>query len=104
MGSIAAGGVIRDHNGYWLEGFIANLGTGQILDAELLGILYGLKIAWDDGYREVIVESDSTIAVGLINQSVEDLSKSHSELPGAVESGLVKLLHLLLDPIRNLLG
>lgn len=42
------GGLLRDENGNWIVGFVA----------ELWGILYGLELAWKHGYRKVIIEAD----------------------------------------------
>ena len=44
-GAIGAGGVIRDSMGDWIGGFSVNLGTGQILEAELWGLFFGLQLA-----------------------------------------------------------
>ncbi|KAL5807884.1 hypothetical protein ACOSQ3_028575 [Xanthoceras sorbifolium] len=41
---ISAGGVIRDHERNLVRGFSMNIGGGSILEAELWGILEGLKI------------------------------------------------------------
>ena len=45
-GSIAAGGVFRDHKKNWLGGFALNKGVGSAIEAEVWGIFEGLKIAW----------------------------------------------------------
>ncbi|XP_021826059.1 uncharacterized protein LOC110766949 [Prunus avium] len=66
-GHIGAAGVLRDTNGGWLKGYSVNLGIGSVLEAELWGIFWGLSLAWDSGFRTVEVESDSKVAVTLIN-------------------------------------
>ncbi|CAL8167723.1 unnamed protein product [Prunus armeniaca] len=68
-GSIGAGGLLRDTTGEWIKGFSVNLGNGSVLvlEAELWSILWGLTLAWDSGYRNVEVESDSCDAVSLLN-------------------------------------
>ncbi|CAL2258284.1 unnamed protein product [Prunus armeniaca] len=70
---IAAGAVLRSSSGMWIKGFAANIGYGQVLDAELWGIFYGLKSAWDMGCSDVVLESDSAIAVHLLNKTVDAL-------------------------------
>ncbi|VVA14221.1 PREDICTED: ribonuclease [Prunus dulcis] len=65
-GAIGAGGVIRNSVGEWIAGFVANIGNGQILDAEILGLAFGLKLAVDRGVSNLTVEMDSTIIVQLI--------------------------------------
>ncbi|KAL5776805.1 hypothetical protein ACOSP7_009731 [Xanthoceras sorbifolium] len=43
------------------------IGCGSVLTAEVWGILEGLKMARAAGCRKVFVESDSAVAVRLIN-------------------------------------
>ncbi|PNX73497.1 ribonuclease H [Trifolium pratense] len=57
------GGVLRDSNGNWLLGFSGFIGISTSLCAELHAILNGLKIAQAEGFRNIIIESDSTLAV-----------------------------------------
>ncbi|KAK4285126.1 hypothetical protein QN277_001868 [Acacia crassicarpa] len=42
--------------------------AGDCLTAELWGSLHGLKLAWDLGFRKVILEVDSSDAVELMKQ------------------------------------
>ncbi|KAM1599401.1 hypothetical protein ACFXTN_021985 [Malus domestica] len=60
---ISAGGLIRNSEGDWINGFAANLGRETVMEAELWGVLMGLTIAWDEGCRDVILECDSWDAV-----------------------------------------
>ncbi|KAJ1380632.1 Ribonuclease H domain [Sesbania bispinosa] len=46
------------------------IGLSEILKAELLAILHGLKIAWDRGYKWVACYSDSQLALSLVNNHV----------------------------------
>ncbi|KAK0586532.1 hypothetical protein LWI29_008529 [Acer saccharum] len=73
LNSIAAGGVVRDHRKLWQVGFAMKIGTGSVLEAELWGILEGLNLVWQRGFRRVIVESDSKIAVDLLNNPAPTL-------------------------------
>lgn len=53
VGSQAAcGGVVTDEAGNFLFAFAANPCSCSILEAELRGILHGLKIAWSSGVSE----------------------------------------------------
>ncbi|CAN1767664.1 Putative ribonuclease H protein At1g65750, partial [Linum perenne] len=45
--------------------------------AELHGITTGLRLAWDAGYRRIVVQSDSTAAIALIT-SVDDPLHQHA--------------------------
>ncbi|KAL6221814.1 hypothetical protein ACLB2K_005209 [Fragaria x ananassa] len=66
---IGAGGVIRNHYGDWISGFQVNLGVGEILDAEAWGLFQGLKLAFSLNIKNLIIESDFTILVHLMNNS-----------------------------------
>ena len=68
-GISGVGGVLRDSNGAWIQGFSVNLGASSILEAELWGIFWGLKLAWDYGYRDVEIECDSVVAVTLLTSA-----------------------------------
>lgn len=62
------GGVIRNKNG--LIGFSGYCGITTNLNAKLLAIAQGLHLAWGNGYKEVICESDSQMSLTLINEGV----------------------------------
>lgn len=57
-GTGGVGGLARDAHGNWLFGFIAHTGGGNALTAEAEALLLGMKLVWDRGYREVMVEVD----------------------------------------------
>ncbi|CAL8168851.1 unnamed protein product [Prunus armeniaca] len=67
-GHIGAGGVLRDVSGDWCSGFAINLGKGQILEAELWGLFFGLRMAIAKGFNNLIVEMDSAVAIQLVQQ------------------------------------
>ena len=60
-------GVIRDELGNWMGGFVTKIGIADALRAELWSILHGLKLAWDMGFRRVILETDSQLAIHVIS-------------------------------------
>ncbi|KAK3231085.1 hypothetical protein Dsin_002966 [Dipteronia sinensis] len=68
--SISAGGVIRDSNKRWLIGFALNKCSCIVIEAELWGIFEDLKLAWNAGFRKVMVESDSQTAVLLLSNII----------------------------------
>ena len=70
MNSIAGGGVVRDRSESWVTGFALKIVTGSVLEAELWGILEGLKLVWQMGFRKVVVDSDSKSAVELLSKGV----------------------------------
>ncbi|CAL9017757.1 unnamed protein product [Prunus brigantina] len=65
---IGVGGVIRDCVGEWCGGFAVNLGKGRILDAEIWGLFFGLRLAVAKGFTKILIEMDSQIAVNLFQQ------------------------------------
>ena len=62
-----SGGLFRDSNGKWILGFTRNCGICTTLEAELWGILTGLKIAQEKGFTKLVIESDCLTAVEAIN-------------------------------------
>ncbi|KAK3226779.1 hypothetical protein Dsin_006641 [Dipteronia sinensis] len=50
--SISTGGVVRDHRKNWLIRFALNKGTGSVLEPKLWGILKGLNLVWQIGFRK----------------------------------------------------
>ncbi|KAF7833013.1 putative ribonuclease H protein At1g65750 family [Senna tora] len=72
-GQAACGGVIKNAVGDYVSGFSGNLGTCSITVAELFAIMEGLTLAWNTGYRKVILEADSRVALDLISQNIIDL-------------------------------
>ncbi|KAK1584321.1 hypothetical protein Q3G72_031946 [Acer saccharum] len=65
-GHIAVGGIMRNHCKYWMKGFVASKGVGTVIEAELWGLFEGLTVAWNDGIRRLIAETDSLETVQLI--------------------------------------
>ncbi|KAJ9185788.1 hypothetical protein P3X46_005380 [Hevea brasiliensis] len=68
-------GLFRDANGFWLAGFGLNLDACDIYSAELWGILQGLQLAWQYGFRQLVVKVDNMAAVnaGHLVDSIQDL-------------------------------
>ena len=67
-GSVGFGGILRDHNGAWVSAFTGSCEITTSLKAELFAIMHGLQTAWDSGLRDIICESDSAVALELINK------------------------------------
>lgn len=64
--SASAGGVLRDYLGNFIFGFASNLNSCNVIEAELLGVSMGLKLARLKGFRKVEIETDSSAAVRFI--------------------------------------
>ncbi|CAH9053737.1 unnamed protein product [Cuscuta epithymum] len=54
-----AGGLIRNHKGEWVSGFILNIGKTECFKSELWALRQGLLLACDLDINKVIVEVDS---------------------------------------------
>lgn len=70
-GKAAAGGLIRDSSGRWLQGFGFHIGSCTVPAAELWGLCSGLYLCWNLGIRKVQVEIDSELVVKLVNRKIE---------------------------------
>ncbi|KAF2289906.1 hypothetical protein GH714_039118 [Hevea brasiliensis] len=81
------GGLCRDATGNWLFSFAASYGISSVLGAELWSMYEGLRLAYDIGYRKVILECDNLTAVNTI------LGVSNNQC----------ILRCLVDSIRSLL-
>lgn len=62
----AAGGVVRNHLGEWIQGFTANIGIASSFEAELWGLLYGLRLCRTLLVPSLVVELDSAAIVSLL--------------------------------------
>lgn len=70
-GKSGFGGLFRNNHGEWLLGFAGCCGFSTIMHAEL-AIYHGLTLAQAAGYDDVVCESDSTVALSLINEGTHD--------------------------------
>lgn len=52
-GYAGTSGLLRDFNGNYLMGLTVNLRMCSILSTDLWGLLHGLRIAWDHGFRRL---------------------------------------------------
>ncbi|CAI0467081.1 unnamed protein product [Linum tenue] len=86
--STAAGGVLRGCDGRFIKAFAANLGGGSITHAELGGIVHGLRMAWEEGSRKVILQTDSTTAINLLKDA--DCHNPHYTLIAAIRELLAR--------------
>ena len=65
-GVSAIGGLGRSSSRDWLFGFAGRIDRGFAISAEIRVITYGLTSAWNKGFRNVLVESDSSQAIQFI--------------------------------------
>ncbi|KAK4258548.1 hypothetical protein QN277_004989 [Acacia crassicarpa] len=74
---VASGGILRNDDGEFVQAFLFKGEEGDSLTAELWGCLLGLKLAWDRGFRNVILEVDSAEAVELMRRPMNDAHEDH---------------------------
>ena len=70
-GLARARGVLRDHQGWWIAGFSAQVGLATNNMAELTAVRQGLAIAWNTGMKLLQLELDSKVVLTwLTNKNV----------------------------------
>ena len=67
--------MIRDDKEDFIAGFFFQINNCFRLLAEIRAMLHGLKLAWDRGFRKVVIESDSIEAVNMVQKHVGDLDQ-----------------------------
>ncbi|KAF2297118.1 hypothetical protein GH714_017608 [Hevea brasiliensis] len=66
------GGVLRDSMGYWIAALLVCLKVCNSKQAELNAFHHGLRMAWDLGFRRLLVELDSRTILDLVSK-MEDM-------------------------------
>ncbi|EEF45145.1 conserved hypothetical protein [Ricinus communis] len=69
-GLASAGSLIRSAEGSWLSGFTHKLGSCSPFKAKLWGVLDGLRLAWDKGFKHVDLVIDPSEAIKV---NIEDV-------------------------------
>lgn len=82
-GTSTAGGLLRDDSRSCIHWFSYHIGVFSVLCTELWGILIGLEMAWNEGYRKLLLEVDSATAVQLLS-SASNLHGSHKQVVSAI--------------------
>lgn len=65
-GRAGYGRLLKNRLGEWICGFSGSCGFADNLTAEVYAIIHGLDLAWNHGYRDIILESDSKSAIDLL--------------------------------------
>ena len=71
-------GLLRDHEGRWLDGFSTRFGTCSMVEAELWALIHGLRIAWERGISQLVVEIDSLLVHKWMTKSIVGTTKHPS--------------------------
>ncbi|MFQ6644079.1 hypothetical protein Gotur_029925 [Gossypium turneri] len=69
-------GFVSDQNGSWIIGFSIFLENYTVMEAELWGILDGLKLILDRGFERVLIQADSLEATTAIQEGAFGISNS----------------------------
>ncbi|KAF5933818.1 hypothetical protein HYC85_029989 [Camellia sinensis] len=72
------GGLIRDERGMWLCGYFGKLTNCTCIEAEILALYRGLTIAFEKGYKDLSIETDSQYAIDMLKGNVEVFSPLRS--------------------------
>ncbi|GKU86855.1 hypothetical protein SLEP1_g1329 [Rubroshorea leprosula] len=64
----ATSSVCGDSNGDWCFGFTQQLGMGITIRVDLYASWKGVQLAWEKGYKKVIIEADSLLAKQKLEQ------------------------------------
>ncbi|KAJ8438606.1 hypothetical protein Cgig2_010390 [Carnegiea gigantea] len=70
-------GIMRDHLGGRLRGFAFNSGICSLVKAGLLGLLHGLRITWNSGFKKLLVRMDLEMAIKIILKPVKHYQLYH---------------------------
>ncbi|GAU48983.1 hypothetical protein TSUD_245740 [Trifolium subterraneum] len=74
------GGLIRNSFSAFLKGFYGTASQSSVLYAEIMAILHGLHLCWNNGYRSIVCYSDSLQAVSLIKDGVSHFHTFANEI------------------------
>ncbi|KAK4267697.1 hypothetical protein QN277_024443 [Acacia crassicarpa] len=69
--SAGASSLLRDCSGRWLGGCCRNNGNCSSLQSELWALMDGLELVWGAGYKEVQIQVDCLVAIGLVQDSTD---------------------------------
>lgn len=68
------GGILRNHEGKWLGGFVSNLGHCPPLQAEAWGLLRSIQVANHMGFKNIVLEGDSSQLVDILRNGTTERS------------------------------
>ncbi|KAE8681196.1 hypothetical protein F3Y22_tig00111338pilonHSYRG00169 [Hibiscus syriacus] len=84
-GYAAAGGLIRDEEGNWIQGFMINIGKTTSTLAEVWGLRQGLLLAKEMGARNLVVETDAKWLAETLNKEKSEQVQREAILPDCEE-------------------
>lgn len=81
---IGCGVFLRDSSGGFIFAFTNRLNSYSVIEAELWGIYHGFFFAWNKGYKKVVVESNSSLAIELLS-ALNGVNHLHQLLINGIE-------------------
>jgi len=54
LNHVVFGGLIRDYQKNFIEGFYEHEGVSNPLLAEIIALCHGLKVQWDSGFNQIV--------------------------------------------------
>ncbi|KAH1080063.1 hypothetical protein J1N35_019824 [Gossypium stocksii] len=85
------GGLVRDHNSEWIFNFYKYLGSCNVLEIKLWGILDGLNLSLDQGFRCILIQTDRHEVVNAVEKA----------LTGGLKSALIRRIRKLLPKVLH---
>ncbi|KAE8726578.1 hypothetical protein F3Y22_tig00006613pilonHSYRG00064 [Hibiscus syriacus] len=89
-------GIARDNAVNWLFGFSKFIGACSVIDAKLCGVYVGLNLAWDAGFRQVILELDSMEDLNILRSDYNGAHSLDWHLNESKCNWCVKIQHVML--------
>ena len=68
-GKVDGGGLIRDHHGSWVKGYMRHIGFASSITAKFWALKDGLMLASQLGITQLLVELDANVVVDLMLSS-----------------------------------
>ena len=76
-GLVAAGGLIRDHNGSWIASFTKSIGFTHPIAAELQGLMEGLVLVKNLNIRNLLIEINAKVVTDIISSQNDTSFVTH---------------------------
>ena len=71
-------GILQEAYGNWIHGFSYNLGSCNVVETKMWGILQSLRLAWSLSYRCLLVTIDSLLMVKWLQGVYESCIRIHN--------------------------
>lgn len=71
------GGLIINSNGEFVRGFHDNIGYSNILHAEILALMHGMQICWEEDLKDNVCSTYFVHIIHLVKHA--DISTNHNE-------------------------